>query len=214
MQNTLRGWILWSASTTVPAQRVQGPSHSGVYSLHGHRRTEIGLNEYRLSTYFYWHHNDVIWTLCMDLLNGYNAATQLLSALTITLKKVIQPLGFLKVHYNTSNQDQLLFPGHFVRDSSVSEPIHFLNLSSGQIHVPCVSTIKYPSLISLCIYLLVSYMTRMMYPNQFVEPLAPTGAQLQPYMKTVICFLYRNTTEVPVFVVVNWFLCKEKKFWI
>lgn len=60
-------------------------------------------------------------------------------------------------------------------------------------------------------YLLVSYVTRVMYPDKFVEPLSPTGAQLQSYMKTVICFLHRNTAEIPVFVVFNWFLHKEKR---
>lgn len=49
----------------------------------------------------------------------------------------------------------------------------------------------------------------MMYPHKFVEPLAPTGAQLQSYMETVICFLSRNSAEIPVFVVINWFLYRE-----
>lgn len=77
--------------------------------------------------------------------------------------------------------------------------------------MPPVSTVKYPSFTLFPMYLLVSYVTRMMYPDKFVEPLSPTGAQLQSYMKTVICFLHRNTAEVPVFVVVNWFLYKEKR---
>lgn len=50
----------------------------------------------------------------------------------------------------------------------------------------------------------------MMYPNKFVESLAPTGAQLKSYMKTMFCLLHWNTTEIPILVVVNWFLCKER----
>lgn len=49
----------------------------------------------------------------------------------------------------------------------------------------------------------------MMYPHKFVEPLAPTGAQLKSYMETVICFLSRNSAEISVFVVINWFLYRE-----
>jgi len=64
------------------------------------------------------------------------------------------------------------------------------------------------------IYLLVSDVTRMMYPDQFVERLAPTGAQLQSDMKTVVCFLCRDTAEIPVLVVVNWFLYKEKRSFV
>lgn len=55
------------------------------------------------------------------------------------------------------------------------------------------------------IHLLVSNVTRMMYPDEFVEPLVATGTQLEPHMKTLICFLHRDATEISVFVV-KWLL--------
>lgn len=55
------------------------------------------------------------------------------------------------------------------------------------------------------IHLPVRDVTRMMDPDEFVEPLVATGTQLEPHMKTLICFLYGNATEISVFVV-KWFL--------
>ena len=48
-------------------------------------------------------------------------------------------------------------------------------------------------------------MTRMMYPDEFVEPLVATGTQLKPHVKILIGFLYRDTAKIPVFIV-KWFL--------
>lgn len=56
-----------------------------------------------------------------------------------------------------------------------------------------------------CIHLLVSDVTRVMDPDEFVEPLVATGAQLQAHMEAMICLLDRNTAEIPVFMV-KWLL--------
>lgn len=45
-----------------------------------------------------------------------------------------------------------------------------------------------------------------MNPDKFVKSLTATGTQLEPYMKAVIRFLHRDTAEISVLVVVNWFL--------
>lgn len=110
-------------------------------------------------------------------------------------------MGFLKVKFITVYQFKTSYSSQNIL------------LKPHQIPVMCVSTIKHPSLVLFCIYLLVSYVTRMMYPNKFVESLAPTGAQLKSYMKTMFCLLHWNTTEIPILVVVNWFLCKERDLW-
>lgn len=47
----------------------------------------------------------------------------------------------------------------------------------------------------------VSNVTRVMYPDEFVEPLVATGTQLQPHMETLIRFLYRDTAKISVFIV-------------
>jgi hypothetical protein len=47
--------------------------------------------------------------------------------------------------------------------------------------------------------------TRVVDPDEFVEPLVATGAQLQSHMEAVICLLDRNTTKIPVFMV-KWLL--------
>lgn len=114
-------------------------------------------------------------------------------------KKATKILGFLKVKFIIVYQFKTSYSSQNIL------------LKPHQIPVTLISTIKYPSVDLFCIYLLVSYVTRMMYPNKFVECLAPTGAQLKSYMKTMFCLLYWNTTEIPIFVVVNWFLCKEKE---
>lgn len=71
------------------------------------------------------------------------------------------------------------------------------------------SDMKYTFILQLWylfyIHLLVSNVTRVMDPDEFVESLVATGTQLEPHVKTLICFLYGDTTEIPVFVV-KWFL--------
>lgn len=84
-----------------------------------------------------------------------------------------------------------------LRDSSVASHsgeeqggVHLVNLKSSN----CSLTSWF-----------VSNVTRVMYPDEFVESLVATGTQLEPHVKTLICFLYGDTTEIPVFVV-KWFL--------
>lgn len=157
---------------------------------------------------FYWHHTEVTqpW-LKPDIFPtlhksfkwlNYCSSTTWYTSHTIR-KKVTKILGFLQVKFI------------IVYQFKTSYSSQNMLLKAHQIPVTLISTIKYPSLDLLCIYLLVSYVTRMMYPNKFVECLASTGAQLKSYMKTMLCLLYWNTTEISVFVVVNRFLCKEKE---
>lgn len=59
------------------------------------------------------------------------------------------------------------------------------------------------------IHLLVSDVTRVVDPREFVEPLVAAGAQLQSHMEAVIHLLDRNTTEIPV-LMVKWLLGKKR----